>query len=319
MLRPRPTQFIVSPIAGEGDVFYAYYPVADANYEVSFLMLKWDKSANTNEGSLITDNCTMIYGSGVVTDYLQYPLRSTTDTGTQARSNSFITMVGSDYFLHYLPSYSSPTSVATQPALAKNLVTYQINATDFSRLTYHSSFQANACDFVHLNSARTKIAVITSGALKVYTWNNGWVETASESGDFIGVTQDDKGRIIGVAGSANNPAAATNSVDSAYSMIPHRIHLISDSLPSTVTVTFASSSLTYTGLDLATTINVSAYDTASARIAKLVDLKIDGANAVFDSNTGTSRTATTLATGELSVALTITGPGPLTISAAFAI
>ena len=318
MLRPRPTQFMDSPIGGETNIRYSYYPVADVNFEVSFVLINWDRSANANAGSLTADNCTMTYNSGVVTDYLQFPTRSTLDVGTQIRSHSFITKVGADYFLHYLPSYSSPTASAAQPALAKNLVTYQIDATDFSSLTYHSSFQVNALDFVHLNSARTKIAVITPGALKVHTWNNGWSETATEPGDFIGVTQDDSGRIIGLSGSANNTTAPAHSVDATYSLIDHRVHLISDSLPSTVTVSFANTNLTYTGSNIATTINISAYDTASVRIAKSVDLKIDGANAQF-SNSSTSSTVTCLTTGELSVALTVTGPGPLTISAAFAL
>jgi hypothetical protein len=325
MIKPRPSQFVRSPIIGETLKFYAYYPVADTDYKVSFLVLTWDTDGNSSAGSVTADNCTMTYGSGVVTDYLQYPTKySVDDKGRQIRSNSFITKAGSDYFLHYLPSYCSPTSVAAQPALAKNLVTYQIDATDFSSLTYHSSVQVNACDFVHLNHDTTgvqasKIAVIAPGALKVYTWNNGWVETASETGDFVGVTKDNNGRIIGISGSANNSAATANSVDGAFSMINHKVHLIADSLPSTVTITFTDSSLTYTGSDLSTSIDVSAYDSSSARIAKSVDLKIDGANAKFTVVNGTSDTVTTSTSVEKNVLVTVTGPGPLTISASFTI
>ena len=269
---------------------------------------------------MVADNCTMTYSSGTVTDYLTYPAKSTTaNIGCQTKSNSFITLSGGDYYLHYLPSYSSPSSVALQNATSKNLVSYQIDSTNFSNLTYHSSIQVNACDFVHLNSARTKIAVIEPGTLKIYNWNNGWNETASESGDFIGVTQDDSGRIIGLSGIADNNTATANSLDANFAFIEHKVHLISDSLPNTVTVNFASSSITYSGSNLSTSVNVSTFNDSNARIVKSVDLKIDGVNAQFTSNSSTSINVTSLTSGELNVPITVTGPGPLSISASFAL
>ena len=320
MLRPRPAQFIDSPISGETNVCYSYYPVANDSFEISFVKISWDKSGNSNAGTMVADNCTMTYSSGTVTDYLTYPAKSTTaNIGCQTKSNSFITLSGGDYYLHYLPSYSSPSSVALQNATSKNLVSYQIDSTNFSNLTYHSSIQVNACDFVHLNSARTKIAVIEPGTLKIYNWNNGWNETAPESGDFIGVTQDDSGRIIGLSGIADNNTATANSLDANFAFIEHKVHLISDSLPNTVTVNFASSSITYSGSNLSTSVNVSTFNDSSARIAKSVDLKIDGVNAQFTSNSSTSINVTSLTSGELNVPITVTGPGPLSISASFAL
>lgn len=319
MLRARASQFIDSPISGETDVCYAYYPVADENFEISFLYLKWNKAANSGAGSFVADNCSMTYSSGVVTDYLTYPVRSADNLGSLTRSNLFITEVSGSYYLHYLPSYSSPAGVARQSATAKNMVTYQINSTDFASLTFHSVTQVNAFDFVHLNTSRTKIAVITSGALKIYTWNNGWTETASESGDFVGVTQDSSGRIIGLSSTADNTTAPANSIDNNFAIIDHKVHLISDSLPSTVTIAFADSSLTYSGSNISTSVNVNAYNDSNARIAKSVELKIDGANAQFTSNSGTSITVTTLASADLNVPVTVTGPGPVSISASFSL
>lgn len=319
MLRARASQFIDSPINGETDICYAYYPVANESFEISFLYLQWNKSANSNAGSLVADNCSMTYATGTVTDYLTYPLTSANNLGAMTRSNLFITEVSGSYYLHYLPSYSSPEGTARQSATAKNMVTYQIDSADFSSLTFHSVTQVNAFDFVHLNSSRTKIAVVTSGALKIYTWNNGWSETASEAGDFVGVTQDSSGRIIGLSSKADNTTAAANSVDSNFAIIDHKVHLIADSLPSTVTVDFADSSLTYSGSNISTSVNVSAYNDASARIAKSVILKIDGANAQFTSNSGTSITITTTTLADTNVPVTVTGPGPITISASFSL
>jgi len=317
MLRARPSQFVPSPISGEENVCYAYYPIANDSFEISFAVLTWDKSANSNAGSMSADNCSMTYSSGVPTDYIQYPTKDTGITGNQTRSNSFITESGGNYFLHYLPSYSSPDSVAFHPANSKNIVSYQINSTDFSSLTYHSSFQINACDFVHLNSSRTKIAVVQPGALKIYTWNNGWNETASESGDFVGVTQDDNGRIIGLSSTSDNTTATPSTFDSNFSFIEHKVHLVSDSLPSTVTLNFADENLVYTGSNISTSVNVSAYDDTSARIAKSVELSIDGHNSQFTSNSSNSIVITTTTSSDTNVPITITGPGPVGISASF--
>ena len=321
MMRARPTSCVASPISGETNICYTYYPVSDANSNISFILATWDKSANTNAGSVSVDNCTMTYNSGVVTDYLEYPLIGTgsgnRDYNFQIKSNSFITVSGGTYYLHYLPSYGSPENAARQNAAAKNLVTYTIDSTDFSQLTYHSSIQINSLDFVHLNSTRTKIAVIKPGELAIYTWNNGWSVTASESGNFTGVTQDASGRIIGLSALSDNTSAPVTSNN--VSLVEHKVHLVSDSLPSNVTIDFASSSLTYSGSNISTSVNVNAYDSNNARIAKSVQLKIDGANAQFTSNSSTSITVTTSTTADTNVPVTISGPGPVSISAAFSL
>jgi len=317
MLRARPTSCINSPISGEDNVYYSYYPVCDASGNMSFVLITWDKSANANAGSVAIDNCTMSYNTGVVTDYLEYPVRTANILGIQTKSNSFITTVAGSYYLHYLPSYGSPQNISTQNAIAKNMVTYSIDSTDFSQLTYHSSTQINSLEFMYLNSARTKIAVIKPNELAVYTWNNGWSLTASEAGNFVGATQDANGRIIGLSSHADN--TTVGALTDNMSLIEHKVHLISDSLPSTVTIEFADSSLTYTGSNISTSVDISAYDTTSTRVAKSVELKIDGANGQFTSNSGTSITVTTSTLSDTNVPVTVTGPGPLSISAAFSI
>lgn len=316
MVNAHPSNFKQSPISGQTNVYYSYRPVADANKEITFILATWDKSANSNAGSVSVANCTMTYGSGSVTDYLTFPSVGYNTNGRQTRSHCFITKTGSDYYLHYLPAYGSPGVVAAQSATAKNLVTYSINAANFSQLTYHSSIQINAQDFVHLNSSRTKIAVISPSFLKVYTWNSGWSETASESGNFTGVAQDASGRIIGISTLADIADATASTVDTNFKFLNHKVHLISDSLPNNVTVDFASSSLTYSGSNISTSVNVNALNSSNARVAKSVTLKIDGANAQFTSNSSTTITTTTSTSGDTNVGVTVTGPGPITISAA---
>lgn len=319
MIRPRPSQFKNSPISGETNIYYSYYPVCSSSGVISFLLMTWDRSANSNAGSMTIDNCTMTYNSGVATDYFEYPTTSNSDTGAKTRSNSWITTSGGNYYLHYLPSYGNAAGCAGQSGLAKTLVSFQIDATDFSSLTYHSSFQIESHDFVHLTSDRQKIGVITPGSAKVLTWNNGWSETASESGSFVALTQDTAGRIFGISGRADNTTSveAPNMSGTGYSEIEQKVVLISDSLPSTVTVEFANSSLTYSGSNLTTSVNVNAYDTNNARVAKSVELKIDGSNAQFTSNSGSTLTTTTSTSADTNVGLTITGPGPVLVSAAF--
>ena len=317
MIRPRPAPCVNSPISGQTHIYYSYHPVCDSSGNITFVLITWDKSANTNAGSVSIDNCTMTYGSGVVTDYLEYPAITADIKGVQTKSNSFITNVSGNYYLHYLPSYGSPQNIANQNAAAKNIVSYSINSTNFSQLTYHSSTQINSQEFVYLNSARTKIAVIKPGELAIYTWNNGWNLTASESGNFVGVTQDASGRILGLSSQADNTTVSV--LENNMSLVEHKVHLVSDSLPSTVTVKFANTSLTYSGSNISTSVNVSAYNDSSARIAKSVVLKIDGANAQFTGNSSTSITVTTSTSAETNVPVTVTGPGPVSISASFSL
>lgn len=328
MLRARPTSCVNSPIAGESNVYYSYYPVCDANDNITFIVITWDKSANSNAGSVTIDNCTINYsGTDVVTDYLTYPVFSasaapnyTLSTMATISSNSFITVDSGNYYLHYLPQYGTPTCAASQSSTAKNLVTYQINSSNFSELTFHSATQVNALGFVHLTSDRKRIAVISSGQMSIMQWNNGWTTTATESGNFTGVTQDSNGRILAISSAyADTSTAPTIPESSSYSYIEQKVHLISDSLPSTVTIDFADSSLTYSGSNLSTSVNINAYDSSSARIAKSVELKIDGANAQFTSNSSTSITVNTTTSAAVNVPVTVTGPGPISISAAFSL
>jgi hypothetical protein len=319
MMRPRPSQFYNSTIEGEGNVFYSYYPCCDNSDVITFIRTKWDKSANSSAGSVAIANCTMTYGSGIASDYIApSDLHNNTDSvGT--RSNTFITKTGSDYHLHYLPSYGNSTNIARNSSTSRNLVTYTINASNWSTLTYHSSIQVDSLEFIHLNNNRNKIAVISPGFCKIYTWNDGWSETASEGGTFIGITQDAAGRLFGLDGSANIANESADALDSSYYFIEHKVKLISDTLPNTVSIVFANENLTYSGSNVSSSIAVNAYNSSSARIAKSVVLKIDGANAQFTSNSSKTLTATTSSSADTTVGLTITGPGPVTISGSFAI
>ena len=320
MFRARPTSCVSSPISGEDNIYYSYYPVCDANNNITFIIATWDKSANSNAGSVTIDNCTMNYsGADVVTDYLTYPAVSESTVSTVA-SNSFVTVDNGNYYLHYLPQYGTPNCAAAQSSTAKNLVTYQINSTDFSELTFHSATQVNALGFVHLTADRKSIAVISPGQMTVMQWNSGWTTTATETGNFTGVTQDSNGRILAISSAyADTSTAPTIPESASYSYIEQKVHLISDSLPSTVTIDFADSSLTYSGSNLSTSVNINAYDSSSARIAKSVELKIDGANAQFTSNSSTSITVNTTTSAAVNVPVTVTGPGPISISAAFSL
>jgi len=319
LVRPRPSQFYNSNIVGEDHVYYAYYPCVNSSNEMSFILVTWDKSANTNAGSVSISNCTMTYGSGTVTDYIGYHALGTTDDTMSTRSNLFITNNGSNYYLHYLPSYGNPTNLAKQSAAARNLVTYTIDSTDWSSLTYHSSIQVDSLEFIHLNNNREKIAIISSASCKVYTWNNGWIQTASEGGNFIGICQDSNGRLFGIDGSVNIANENADADDSSYYSIENRVKLITDAAPNTVTIDFTNEDLTYSGSNITTNITVNAYDSSSTRIAKSVILKIDGPNAQFTSNSTKTLTTTTSSSSDTTIGLTITGLGPITLSGSFSI
>jgi hypothetical protein len=82
-------------------------------------------------------------------------------------------------------------------------------------------------------------------------------------------------------------------------------------------VVFEDTAIAYTGSVLTKNILVNAYNSSGVRIASDVILKISGSSAVFNSNNATVLSTTTSAIEDTVVALKISGPGFINVSASF--
>jgi hypothetical protein len=88
------------------------------------------------------------------------------------------------------------------------------------------------------------------------------------------------------------------------------LHVLSPSLVSTVTVTFASASYNYTGNAISTSINVSAYNYQGTRLVANVRVTIDSENAKF-SDGSTNKLISTSASADITQNINILGAGQI--------
>lgn len=315
-----PTHFEPSPINGETDIYYAYAPAFDsATKTLRFFLLTWDKANNTLGAELVEP--TMDVGDAI-SDYLTYGTQGDTDRHQDLRLNCVLTKSGATYALSVFYSHTTRASLALMADQTnRNLVSFTIDATDFSSLTYHSSMAFPVLSWVSQNPDHTRLLTISSDECAVYDWSNGWSKTASESGYFISFTHDSQGRYWGVSvDDLDYPNKADfGFLTGSFKRVALGIHVISASLPNLASVSWQDSgSFTYTGSNLSKNLVVNAYDENGARVAKSVDLLITG-NATFTTNGTKSLTTTTSADGDTLVQVTISGAGQVSVSASFAL
>jgi len=188
----------------------------------------------------------------------------------------------------------------------KTWVTYQIDASDPKQLTYHSHFDNSSVPkhMVWLNDSRTLLGLFFAGKFEMWSWSNatGWGKATTITDHVYGMGRDSLDRMWYVTRSTKWGASYFET------------HLLTPSLPVTVTVTPASSNYTYAGTTISTNLNVSAFNASGARIATSVKLVIEGASMKFSDNS-TVKTVTTTTGGDLAVAVNITGAGFTNVTA----
>lgn len=135
--------------------------------------------------------------------------------------------------------------------------------------------------------------------------SSGWQSKFSSSVRARGYGVDTLGRLW----------ITTRTLGSGYT----EIHMISNSLPTRITVELDSSAggtsteYTYSGTDINTYLNVDAYDVYGNRVVSSVTLQIDGYSVVFSGN-ATVTTVTTSASATTQVPVIITGPGQISVA-----
>jgi len=184
--------------------------------------------------------------------------------------------------------------------------TYQIDNSNPKALTYHSSITHSVVPkhFVWLNDSRTLMGVFFQGKFEMWSWSNatGWGKSTTITDHVYAMGRDSLDRMWYVTRSTKWGSSYLDT------------HLLTPSLPVTVTVSPAQTSYTYAGSTISTNLNVSAFNASGARIATSVKLVIEGASMKFSDNS-TVKTVTTTTGGELSVAVNITGAGFTNVTA----
>lgn len=263
---------------------------------------------NPSDGSVSTSNCTMTY-SGSNT-FSTYAAVHTTEGADGYQRNSWnirpwqFTVNGTNYITFWLidksAAFSNGPSRWSSEA-KRTMMTYSIGSgTSDDQLTYHSSVTFSSTSdiprgLLPINAAGTHMAVPVTNALRFYSFNenDGWVLTGTYPTEFRMIGLDQSNRLWGA------------SRERGY----HTIHMISPSLPITISVATANSSYTYTGNSISTTATVNAYNSEGSRVVANVSLAIDGNGMIFTSSNSKNLTVTTSNSADTTVALTISNGG----------
>ena len=231
----------------------------------------------------------------------------TTDTGNTHHGSPIVCeqfYSGSTRYVGYFPldckqKYSAEDGF-------KNFIIYSVDAADPKSLTYHSklTLPETARNLIWLNDDRTLMGLFFKTTFKMYAWNDvsGWTETSVIGDSVHAIGRDSLDRIW--------YTTKTNAMSASYA----DINLLSPTLPVTVNITPELSSYSYGGSNITSYIDVSALNASGARIATNVRLVIEGSSMTFTDGS-TTKTVTTLTTGDLQVGTVVTGAGYTNVTA----
>ena len=188
----------------------------------------------------------------------------------------------------------------------QKIITYGINSANPKTLTYHSTLDVGetilAC--VWLNDSRTMMGLLLAGSAKIYSWSNsgGWGLTTT-IGDFCyGMGRDSLDRIW------------YGTKSSKYTASHIDLHVLSPTLPVTITVTPELTQYNYAGSTINSYLNISALNASGNRIAATVKVAIEGASMKFSDDT-VVKEITTSSSGETQQNIKVTGAGFVNITA----
>ena len=195
-------------------------------------------------------------------------------------------------------------------AAYRTWVTYSVGASDPKALTYHSKVEMPSTprSMIWLNDSHTMLGVWFKNSFGIYSWNDttGWNQTTNLPHKVQNIGRDSLDRIWYIRPSTK------------YGSAKPELHLLTPTLPVTISVAPENATYTYSGSTITSYIDVSAINASGARIASSVKLVIEGSSMTF-SDDSTSKTVTTLTTGELQVATKVISAGFTNVSASIEI
>lgn len=247
-----------------------YTPYFDTAGNIAPLYFQWNRTTDSFQRFA---NVTTTYTSGAQSTYFfpdQTTLSSVSVVHGMQRIHAIESFTFSNTRYLTLMQLHGAGGVYDGNVNQRTFMTYSVSSSDYTKLTFHSALQIPATpkNIVWLNDSRTLMGVITHSNFYVYNFGGttgnaaiGWGQTASLNYQFNAVGRDSLGRIW---------AADNGPLNGG------RLHILSGSVPTTVTVTPAANSYNYSGTTLSTTYNVDAYDITGSRIAANVTLTVNG-------------------------------------------
>jgi len=289
-------------VAGTNRCFYTSY--YDTYYNWHPQVVTWDRSTDTFavEHDVTTDVNSSVHAdlSTVPSDTTQYKTAQWSVTTWVSDNQRYVSEFRVDGRYTYWDTNEG----------FRTWVTYAVDAANPKVLTYHSkiTMPTTPRQWIWLNDSHTMIGVWFTSAFRVYAWNNstGWTETTTVGGYIHECGRDSLDRIW------------YTKPSSVYGGNYPELHLLTPTLPVSITVDPENANYTYAGSDINTFVNVSAVNASGARIATSVKLVIEGSSMTFSDGT-TQKTVTTLTTGDLQVDTIITGAGFTNIAASIEI
>jgi hypothetical protein len=161
---------------------------------------------------------------------------------------------------------------------------------------------------IWLNDTHTMMGIWFNNSFGIYSWNDttGWNSTTVLNHQVQSIGRDSLDRIWYVKASSKYGGTYTE------------LHLLTPTLPVSITVVPENAAYTYSGTTLVSYMDVSAINASGTRIASSVKLVIEGSSMTF-SDDSTSKTVTTLTTGDLQVATKVISAGFTNVSASIEI
>lgn len=295
-----PSKMFTDPRDASKKIWYQPYFDTNSRYHPQIILWETDNDTFTRE----TDISTNVL-SDVHVDYSSY----LTLTGT----NQY-TCIYNETFVSGGNRYISLISIATYNKTAgespQKIITYGINSANPKTFTYHSVLDVGASihNVVWLNDSRTMMACLLNNSAKIYSWNNtsGWGLTTTIGQHVLSMGRDSLDRIWYCTPSTRH---GSENID---------IHLLSPTLPVTITVSPELTQYNYAGSTITSYLNISALNASGNRIATTVKVALEGASMTFSDDT-VVKEITTSSSGETQANIKVTGAGFVNITASVVI
>lgn len=297
---PVACKFYTDPRDNTGNTKCWHLPYFDTYMNYHPLVMTWDTSTDT---FVREDDITISGGlSSTIADMSSLATISDTYNPAFIYNETFVS--GGIRYLTFMIFDQREQYLTSEGC--RTFLTYTIDPTNPKNLTYHSSVVVPQTprNIVWLNDSRTLMGLFFQGSFRIYSFNNstGWGLSSTITENVLACGRDSLDRIWYLTRS------------SKYGSSEFDVHLLTPSLPVTISITPETTSYTYAGSNINSYINISAYNASGARLATSVKLVIEGASMTF-SDGSTVKTITTSSSAETQANIIVTGAGYTNITA----